>query len=177
MAICILTKDVLKSTSCSYSLPTVTDIYIANWDDISGTSTTPDTEGEAEISGISFVSTGMSFYHIEPAKDSVTFTDELATGSTGNKYRIVTLTFSVNGAYTKEMHAFLDGMSLGRYFAVIKNAEGNYLAIARRTGVEASASSLAASSDQNGISITLSANVAESTMTLTPEAIAQVVGE
>ena len=177
MAICILTKDVLKTSNCSYSLPNITDLYIANWNDITGTSITTDEEGEAEISGFNFVSTAATFYHIEPAKDSVTFTDDLATGTTGNKYRVVTLTFSVNGAYTKEMHAFLDGMSLGRYYAVIRNAEGNYLAVARLTGVEASASSLAAGTDQNGITITLSANTAESTMTLTPEAIAQVVGE
>lgn len=173
--ICSLNKDVLKTTNCGYSLPTVTDIYLANYADVTATAISASSEGEDEITGITMAS-GKQFYHIEPAKDSVTFTDDLATGTTGNKYRVVTLTFSVNGAYTKEMHSFLDAISLGKYFAVVKNAEGNYLAIARLTGVEASASSLAAGTDQNGITVTLTANVAESTMTLTDDAITVVVG-
>ena len=170
MAVCSLDKDLLRSTSCGYSLPQIVTLYVANFADVK---TTVPEEGD-EISGITMVS-GATFHVIEPAKNSASFTDELVTNDNGARYRTQNITFSVTGQYDKEKHSALDALSLGKYFVVAKTAEGSYIAFGRRTGLEASAASNAGGSDTNGMTITLTADVTESALPLTKEAIDDVL--
>ena len=173
MAVCSLDKDLLRSTSCGYSLPQIVTLYVANFADVK---TTVPEEGD-EISGITMVS-GATFHVIEPAKNSASFTDELVTNDNGARYRTQTITFSVTGQYDKEKHSALDALSLGKYFVVAKTAEGSYIAFGRRTGLEASAASNSGGSADanNGMTITLTADVTESALPLTQEAISTVIG-
>ena len=173
MAVCSLDKDLLRSTSCGYSLPQIVTLYVANFADVKDT--LPE-EGD-EISGITMVS-GATFHVIEPAKNSASFTDELVTNDNGARYRTQTITFSVTGKYDKEKHSALDALSLGKYFVVAKTAEGSYIAFGRRTGLEASAASNSGGSADanNGMTITLTADVTESALPLTGEAINKVIG-
>lgn len=170
MAVCSLDKDLLRSTSCGYSLPQIVTLYVANFADVKGT--VPE-DGD-EISGITMVS-GATFHVVEPAKNSASFTDELVTNDNGARYRTQTITFSVTGQYDKDKHSALDALSLGKYFVVAKTAEGSYIAFGRRTGLEASAASNAGGSDTNGMTITLTADVTESALPLTQEAIDDVL--
>ena len=173
MAVCSLDKDLLRSTSCGYSLPQIVTLYVANFADVKAT--VPE-DGD-EISGITMV-TGATFHVIEPAKNSASFTDELVTNDNGARYRTQNITFSVTGQYDKDKHSALDALSLGKYFVVAKTAEGSYIAFGRRTGLEASAASNSGGSADanNGMTITLTADVTESALPLTKEAIAQVIG-
>ena len=173
MAVCSLDKDLLRSTSCGYSLPQIVTLYVANFADVK---TTLPEDGD-EISGITMVS-GATFHVIEPAKNSASFTDELVTNDNGARYRTQNITFSVTGQYDKDKHSALDALSLGKYFVVAKTAEGSYIAFGRRTGLEASAASNSGGSADanNGMTITLTADVTESALPLTKEAIAQVIG-
>ena len=171
MAVCSLDKDLLRSTSCGYSLPQIVTLYVANFADVKAT--VPE-DGD-EISGITMVS-GATFHVIEPAKNSASFTDELVTNDNGARYRTQNITFSVTGQYDKDKHSALDALSLGKYFVVAKTAEGSYIAFGRRTGLEASAASNAGGSDTNGMTITLTADVTESALPLTQEAINTVIG-
>ena len=173
MAVCSLDKDLLRSTSCGYSLPQIVTLYVANFADVK---TTLPEEGD-EISGITMVS-GATFHVIEPAKNSASFTDELVTNDNGARYRTQNITFSVTGQYDKDKHSALDALSLGKSFVVAKTAEGSYIAFGRRTGLEASAASNSGGSADanNGMTITLTADVTESALPLTKEAIAQVIG-
>ena len=173
MAVCSLDKDLLRTTSCGYSLPQIVTLYVANFADVK--ETLPE-EGD-EISGITMVS-GSTFHVIEPAKNSASFTDELVTNDNGARYRTQTITFSVTGQYDKDKHNALDALSLGKYFVVAKTAEGSYIAFGRRTGLEASAASNAGGSADanNGMTITLTADVTESALPLTGEAINKVIG-
>ena len=171
MAVCSLDKDLLRSTSCGYSLPQIVTLYVANFADVKAT--VPE-DGD-EISGITMV-TGATFHVIEPAKNSASFTDELVTNDNGARYRTQNITFSVTGQYDKDKHSALDALSLGKYFVVAKTAEGSYIAFGRRTGLEASAASNAGGSDTNGMTITLTADVTESALPLTQEAINTVIG-
>ena len=173
MAVCALDKDLLRTTSCGYSLPQIVTLYVANFADVK--ETLPE-EGD-EISGITMVS-GSTFHVIEPAKNSASFTDELVTNDNGARYRTQTITFSVTGQYDKEKHSALDALSLGKYFVVAKTAEGSYIAFGRRTGLEASAASNSGGSADanNGMTITLTADVTESALPLTGEAINKVIG-
>ena len=170
MAVCSLDKDLLRSTSCGYSLPQIVTLYVANFADVKGT--VPE-DGD-EISGITMVS-GATFHVVEPAKNSASFTDELVTNDNGARYRTQTITFSVTGQYDKDKHSALDALSLGKYFVVAKTAEGSYIAFGRRTGLEASAASNAGGSDTNGMTITLTADVTESALPLTQDAINDVL--
>ena len=172
MAVCALDKDLLRSTSCGYSLPQIVTLYVANFADVKGT--VPE-DGD-EISGITMVS-GATFHVVEPAKNSASFTDELVTNDNGARYRTQTITFSVTGQYDKDKHSALDALSLGKYFVVAKTAEGSYIAFGRRTGLEASAASNSGGSADanNGMTITLTADVTESALPLTQEAIDDVL--
>lgn len=174
MAVCALDKDLLRSTSCGYSLPQIVNLYLANFADIKqiDLSATGD-----EISGITKVGEA-KFYVIEPAKNSASFTDEYVTNDNGARYRTQTITFSVTGAYDKDKRNALDALSLGKYFVVAKTAEGSYIAFGRLTGLEASAASNAGGSadSTNGMTITLTADVTESALPLTQGAIDVVLG-
>lgn len=174
MAVCALDKDLLRSTSCGYSLPQIVTLYLANFADVKATALSTD---GSEISGITMVSEA-KFHVVEPAKNSASFTDELVTNDNGARYRTHTITFSVSGTYDKEKHNALDALSLGKYFVVAKTAEGSYIAFGRLTGLEASAASNAGGSADasNGMTITLSADVTESALPLADGAISTVLG-
>ena len=173
MAVCSLDKDLLRSTSCGYSLPQIVTLYVANFADVKAT--VPE-QGD-EISGITMVS-GATFHVIEPAKNSASFTDEYVRNDNGAQYRTQTITFSVTGTYDKDKHNALDALSLGKYFVVAKTAEGSYIAFGRLTGLEASAASNAGGSadNTNGMTITLSADVTESALPRAEGAISTVIG-
>lgn len=174
MAVCALDKDLLRSTSCGYSLPQIVTLYVANFADVKATALSA--QGD-EISGITMV-TGATFHVVEPAKNSASFTDELVTNDNGARYRTQTITFSVTGQYDKDKHNALDALSLGKYFVVAKTAEGSYIAFGRLTGLEASAASNSGGSADanNGMTITLTADVTESSLPLAEGAISTVIG-
>lgn len=173
---CSLTRDLLRTTSCGYSLPQVNDVYIASFGDITDSTLSGDSGGCESVTDITLAE-GATFYHIEPAKNSTTFTDELVVEDSGNKYRTHTLTFSLSNKYDACLHMDFDALSLGRYFVVVKTADGTYLALGRVVGMEASVATLSGGGDTNGITITLTANVTESAVPLSGDAITKVTGE
>lgn len=176
MAICKLNKDLLRSTSCGFSLPEIVDIYLANYDEInveSGTTTSGDTSGCTAITAITSAAT---FYHIEPQKGSASFEDTLVVEDNGSRYRHAQITFSIPGSYDNCKVGVLEALSLGRYFAVIKTADGNYLGFGRISPLEAETVTLAGGSDTNGMQVVLSGNVAEAPLPLSAEAVATVTG-
>ena len=175
MAICSLNKDLLRTTTCGYSLPEVKDIYLANYAEVTNSAVSADTSGCTEVTAIT-LSGSAKFYHIEPAKNSVTFTDELVVEDNGNKYRTHTLSFTVAGQYDKCMVGVLDALALGRYFCVVVTADGQWLALGRLGGLEAETATLAGGGDTNGMQIVLSGNVTESAIPLSSAAIAVVTG-
>ena len=176
MANCVLNKDLLRSTTCAYNLLEVKDIYLANFADITSAHTDYNCESGVTLDSL-VMESGASFYHIEPQKNSVTYTDELVVEDNGNKYRTHTITFTVAGKYDKDMVCSVDALALGRFFVVVKTANGDYLALGSQTGLEASAQSIAGGGDNNGVTVTLSANVAESAIPLGEAAINKVLGK
>ena len=172
---CSLNKDLLRTNTCGYSLPEVKDIYIANFTDVTSAPVEYDCESGVTVTGIT-LGTGATFYHIEPAKNSVSFTDELVVEDNGNKYRTHTITFNLTGKYDKDMVCPIDALALGRFFVVVATADGEYLALGRAVGMEASAQSIAGGGDTNGVTVTLSANVTETAVPLSEAAINVVKG-
>lgn len=174
---CSLTRDLLKSTSCAYSLPEITDIYLANYNDVTATTVSADSaQCSADVVTTIGLAASAKFYHIEPMKNSVDFSDSLTVGDQGNKYRVHSLTFSPAGAYDACMHKDFDALSLGRFIGVVKTADGQYLMLGRVAGLEAESATVAGGQSENGITITLTANATESALPLSQTAIDTVVG-
>ena len=170
---CSLNKDLLRTNTCGYSLPEVKDIYVANFSDVTSAPVEYDCESGVSVTAITLANSA-KFYHIEPAKNSVTFTDELVVEDNGNKYRTHTITFNLTGKYDKDMVCPVDALALGRFFVVVATADGEYLALGRTVGLEASEQSVAGGGDTNGITVTLSGNVTETAVPLNAAAIAVV---
>ena len=70
----------------------------------------------------------------------------------------------------------IDALALGRFFVVVATADGEFLALGRTAGMEASEQSVAGGNDSNGMTVTLTANVAETAVPLSEAAIAVVKG-
>lgn len=173
---CLINKNLTKKDFCGYSLKQITDIYLANYAEITSADLQMDESGY-EITGI----TGETvWYHIEPAKDTSSYNDDLVVGGNGSKYRTHTMTFSFNGAYSKDLAGILDSLSLGRFVAVLKLSDGTAIMLGRLTGLEASAASSlseAAADGVNGINITLECNTVEPAIPLSTAALAALVGK
>ena len=172
---CSLNKDLLRTNTCGYSLPEVKDIYVANFSDVTSAPVEYDCESGVSVTAITLANSA-KFYHIEPAKNSVTFTDELVVEDNGNKYRTHSITFNLTGKYDKDMVCPVDALALGRFFVVVATADGEYLALGRTVGLEASEQSVAGGGDTNGVTVTLSGNVTETAVPLNAAAIAVVKG-
>lgn len=171
MAICALNQNVLKSTNCAYTLGSISAIYLANYDEVSGTSV--DTASGQSVTGIS-MTTGATFYKIEPARNSASWTDELVVNDDGSKYRTHTVNFNVVGAYDANMVDVVDALSLGKYVAVLEKNDGGMVMLGRTAGVEASTATVGGSDDNsvvNGIQVTLTANMAEAALPVTGDAV------
>lgn len=179
MAICALNRNLTRTSSCGYSLPEIVDLYLINRDSLSGD---PEINGGSgtSISGCDEITAvklkeGEKVYHVEPTRNSASFEDTLVVEDSGNKYRNASVTFNVSGVYNACMHGALDALSLGRYFVVIKTADGNYLGMGRISPLEAETATLAGGSDNNGLQIVLSGNIAESPLPLSDEAVDDVL--
>lgn len=155
MAICSINQNLTKSDFCGYSLKQIVTIYLANYADVNIT---------LDEDGYTVKTATGTWYKVEPAKDSASYNDDLVVGGNGSKYRTHTMTFSFNGAYDAKLAEVLDGLSLGKFVAVLQLTDGSRVMLGRTVGLEAtSASSLseAAADGQNGITVTLEANVTE----------------
>lgn len=174
MAVCLLDNDILRSNFCGYSLKQITDIYLANYEQVTGT-----TVQDNEVATITMAGDA-KFYHIEPAKDTATYEDSLQIGDGGSKYRQASISFNIGGAYNKDMVDVLDALSLGRYIAVAKFSDGTYVAFGRVVPMEASTASLSAAAEATGFSgvqVTLEASTTEAPLPLTEAAIKTVLGQ
>lgn len=182
MAVCLLNKDILQSTACGYSLKQITDLYLANYSDVTATTIGKPTE-PAEATGVEVLTITLNasakFYHIEPAKDSATYDDALQVGDGGSKYRTSTVTFNISGTYTPDMVDVIDALSLGRYVIVAKLSDGTYIMFGRLTPMEANATSLQSAAEAtgfNGITVTFTNNNTEAPLPLSEAAVATVLG-
>ena len=171
MANCSLNRNILKdSSNCGYSLLKVIDVYLANYSEITASLG----EDGNEVTAITMANSG-KVYHIEPSKDSASFTDELQVTDGGAKYRTHTLNFSVDsGNYDKNMVDNVDGLSLGRYVAVAKLANGVYVMLGRVTPLEATSANVsgaASASDSTAIQVVMTSDTTETVLPLSSAAI------
>ena len=176
MAVCKLTKDILRTGVCDYSLKQIVDLYFANYEDV--TATTLGEHGNT-VKTITMKDQA-KFYHVEPNKDSASFEDTLQVGDAGAKYRQSNVTFSYGGSYDGDAVDNLDAFSLGRFVCAAKLSDGTWVLFGRLTPLEASTatfSSAAEATGFNGEQITLTNNTVESPLPLEETAINTVLGQ
>ena len=178
MAVCLLNNDILKSTVCGYSLKQITELYLANFADVTSVEVGAPEEGEGgvEVKTITMAAS-KKFYKIEPEKDSATYNDDLMVGDGGSKYRSTTITWNIGGQYTPQMVNVLDALSLGRYVIVARLSDGTYIMFGRLTAMEANAASLQSAAEAtgfNGITVTFNNNTTESPIPLSAAAITKL---
>lgn len=162
MAICNLANNILKADSCDYVLQSVKKIYLANTDDVTNM-----TESGATLAD------SATWYEIEPAKNTASFTDVLNVTDSGNKYRTHTLTFSIAGAYSEAMQTNLDVLSLGSFIGVAIFSDGSGVLLGtKNSGLEATVvtnTGAASATEASGISVEMSADLTSSALHLTKE--------
>lgn len=180
MAVCVISKGLEKSTACGYSLPQIVNIYLANFADVTATTIGVPEEGESgvEVKTITLAAT-KKFYKVEPNKNSASWSDALAVGGNNNKYRVHTVGFSFSLPTNPDMVDMVDGLSLGRFIAVLQLADGSYVMLGRQTGLEAEADGVnqTGSGDataESGLAVSLTGNVTESAVPLSAQAITTV---
>ena len=180
MAVCKLSKDILASSVCGYSLKQIVALYLANYEDVTATTIGAPTEGKGvEVKTITLGSSA-KFYKIEPSKDTATFTDSLQVGDGGSKYRQTEITWNIAGTYTSGMVDILDALSLGRYAIVARLSDGSYVMFGRLSPLESTVASLTSAAEAtgfNGITVTFSNSTVESPLPLSAEAIQTVLGQ
>ena len=168
---CLLNKNLTKTDFCGYSLNQIVTIYLANYEDTT-VKVTLGSDNAYEVTAVEG-----KWYSIAPAKDTASYEDSLVVGGNGAKYRTHSMTFSFNGTYNADLAAALDSLSLGKFIAVLKLTSGSAIMLGRTVGLEAeSASSLseAAADGNNGIQVTLSANVVEAALVVKPTALESI---
>lgn len=178
MAICSLNKSLLRSNVCDYQLNDVVSVYLANMSDVptsaitvedcDGTGTTTDGHVVADIS------TEISWAKIEPARNTGAYSDTLNVTDNGAKYRTHQVSFSFNGTYDCNMPDIVDGLSLGKYIAIVKLANGNSIMLGRVAGIEAETVTVggeAGPDNASGIEVVLNGNQAESALPVSEAAM------
>lgn len=170
MANCQLSSNLLRNTQCGYALGEIARLFLANFDDVDSVSLSTDRSAVGHITMVS----GTTWYQIDPAKNSATWSDELTVTDNGGRFRVHTINFNVIGEYNSLMADALDALSLGKYMAIVKRSDNTYVLLGRVSGLEASTAIGGGSSDDsvvNGIQVTLTANAAETALPLLDSAI------
>ena len=186
---CALANALTKENACGYSLPQIVELYLANFSDVVETTVSAPTGGTGnEVTAITMKTTGegasattAQFYKVEPSVNSASWSDNLAVGGNGNKYKVHSVGFSFSSAYDAGMVSTVDALALGKYVAVARMLDGSYVMLGRGGGLEAAADGVNNSgsgdaSAQSGLVVTLTGNSTESALPLSAEAIAVVVG-
>ena len=181
MALCKLNRNLDRSSSCAYSLNEISKIYLANFEDVTATAVgSCDGTGATGqmVTGITMAS-GTKWYEITPAKGSGSYSDTLVANDNGSKYRVHNVGFTFNGAYDCNMPDVVDALSLGKFIAVVINAQGEGIMLGRILGLEADTDGAnigGEGEEAAGLTVALTGNQAEASLPLSDDALDTVKG-
>ena len=141
---------------CDYSASGVERLWVANKSQID----TITYNASGVTTGLTFVSTGDTFYEIVPALDSCTYQDDLQVNNARRNF-LQTVNFGV-GALTPAVLTTLETIGLANMIAIVKTAEGDYRWLGfkgagLRTTVMTETSGTQAGNDSN-ITVTIAGN-------------------
>lgn len=158
MANCNLATNITKA-KCSYDVAGVAALYLINFDRKNKIGTPTITEKIKEIE----IADGEKVYKVEFQKDTASFTDELAEGGNGGKYRTHTVNFSIGELDYEKLNAG-DALSLSKFTAVVVDKDGKCFVLGRKNGLSATSfnyESGAADADAKGWTVVMAGSETE----------------
>lgn len=167
MAGCTLTKSITKK-NCTYDIAGVVALYLINYDRRNEF----EFDANGQISGLT-LPTGQSIYKVDFLNNTASFTDELAEGGNGGKYRTHTVNFSIGKLEYDEINQG-DAMSLGKFTAILVDKHDNCFVLGRNHGLSATSfnyESGAADADAKGWTVVMAGTEKEIAPLLTSESI------
>ena len=167
---CKLTGNITKE-NCVYSVAGVVALYLINY--IRGIKYT---EESGEITAIALdegVEETLEAFKVDFEKDTASFSDELAAGGNGGKYRTHTVNFSIGHLEHAKMTDG-DALSLGKFIAVVVDKNGHAYMLGRGNGLDATSfnyASGAADADAKGWAVVMAGSEKETMRPLKDEAV------
>lgn len=158
MANCNLATNITKA-KCSYDVAGVAAIYLINFD---RKNKFDDELSKGHVTAVELVG-DKKVYKVDFQKDTASFTDELAEGGNGGKYRTHTLNFSIGELDYKKLNAG-DALSLGKFTAVVVNRDEKCFVLGRKNGLSATSfnyESGAADADAKGWTVVMAGSETE----------------
>lgn len=171
---CTLTQDITKQ-KCNYSVAGVKAIYLINYDS-AHEHTFGTGEKENVITAIKLAKSGKA-YKVDFAEGTASFTDDLAQGGNGGKYRTHTLNFTIDDYDYKILNEG-DALSLGKFTAVIADKSGRCAILGRNNGLTATSfnyASGAADADATGWTVVMAGTEIEIAPLLESEAVIKAI--
>lgn len=167
MAGCKLTSNITK-INCTYALAGVRSVYLFNYDPAN--TYTLGTNGEIETI---ILAGNAKAYKIDFVENTASFSDELAEGGNGGKYRTHTLNFTLN-EYDYTILNEGDALSLGTFTAVVVDKSSRPVILGRNNGLNATSfnyASGAADADANGWTVVMAGSEKEIAKLLKDETV------
>lgn len=163
---CELTKNITRE-HCAYEVAGVKEVYLINHSIATG-------ELVATDGTIATFPDSLKAYKVDFMKDTASFTDELAEGGNGAKYRTHTLNFVIGGEGYKAINTEVDALSLGKFVAVVVSRNGKAQMLGRNNGLNATSfnyESGAADADAQGWTVVMAGTEIEAAPVLEAAAI------
>lgn len=168
---CKLTNNI-KKENCVYTVAGVVALYLINY--IRGIKYTEEDGAITAIALAEGVEETLEAYKVDFEKNTASFTDDLAEGGNGGKYRTHTLNFSVGKLEYDKLNNNADALSLGRYIGVVVDKNGQTFMLGRGNGLDATSfnyASGAADADASGWTVVMAGNEKESMKPLKDESV------
>lgn len=167
MANCKLTKS-LDNKNCEYAIAGARDLFLANYYGANIVAVAPEAPVANQITYVVdtdgyitdiMLPTGESFYKVQGATNTISWTDALLAGGNGGKYRQHTVNAVLN-QYDVDVLNEGDAISLGRFVAIVVDNAGRAVVLGRTGGLSAPAggfdyNSGAAEADATGWTVLL----------------------
>lgn len=156
MAGCKLATSITKK-KCAYDVAGVVALYLINYD--------RDNRLDKDDNVITSIvlPEGQKAYRIDFEKDTASFTDELAEGGNGGKYRTHTVNFTIGSLSYQKLNEG-DAMSLGKFTAIVVDKNQNCFVLGRNNGLSATSfnyESGAADADAKGWTVVMAGTECE----------------
>lgn len=172
MSGCKLQSNITKQ-NCNYTVAGVRALYLYNYD--SSNSYTPDPATSA-ITAITLAGDAKA-YKIDFIEGTASFTDDLAQGGNGGKYRTHTLNFSLD-KYDYDLLNEEEALSLGKFTAVVVDKSGRTIVLGRLNGLSATSfnyASGAADADATGWTVVMAGTELETGRLLESEDVIKAI--
>lgn len=169
MANCKLTQNISKKF-CEYDVAGVAEVYLINHERDLG-------KVDAATGELTEMPSTAVAYRVDFLDNTASFTDELAEGGNGGKYRTHTLNFSIGADGYKTLNAEKDALSLAKFIAIVVDRNDNRFVLGRTNGLSATSfnyDSGAADADAKGWTVVMAATEKESAPTISDSVFASI---